>query len=125
MAAGARILTGVQADTITTALQNPHGGVGPQRHARKLRATGVRASISDSAAMPLTAVDRRNRVQIQISSQYVVSSAGSVHTPALLLRSGIRARGNVGANLRLHPATFIAGTFPQVTLPLFECSIDE
>ena len=44
-----------------------------------------------------------------------VCSAGSLHTPALLLRSGITARGNVGKNLRLHPATCITGVIPQVS----------
>lgn len=42
----------------------------------------------------------------------VVSACGSIHTPALLLRSGIKCQGNVGANLRLHPATCVVGVFP-------------
>ena len=33
-----------------------------------------------------------------------VVSAGSLHTPALLLRSGILSNGNVGRHLRLHPS---------------------
>ena len=114
MEAGARILTGVQAETITTTTL---GQSTSQQHARKLRATGVSASMCDGTARPLTAVERRSRVQIEISSRFVVSSCGAVHTPALLLRSGVKARGNVGANLRLHPASFVAATFPQVRRP--------
>lgn len=93
VAAGARILTGVQADTISTAEQAAPGGTTCQQHTRKVRASGVQCSISDSTGRPLTAAERRGRVQIQMSSRFVVSSCGAVHTPALLLRSGIKARG--------------------------------
>jgi long-chain-alcohol oxidase len=44
----------------------------------------------------------------------VVSAAGALHTPALLLRSGVTVGGNVGANLRLHPATVVTAVFPKV-----------
>ena len=108
--AGARILTGVHVDSILTEQQEPEEeSTHAERHTRKLRVTGVRASIAG-----ISAAGRSRAVQILISSRFVVSSAGSVHTPALLLRSGITARGNVGANLRLHPATFICAAFPQV-----------
>ena len=43
----------------------------------------------------------------------VISAAGSLHTPALLLRSGITCGGRVGANLRLHPCTCVVGLFPE------------
>lgn len=114
VAAGARILTGVQVDCILTESQQQqeHGGSDAAQHARKLRATGVRASVTGSG-VPTSGASRRSAVQIVITSRYVVSSAGSVHTPALLLRSGISARGNVGANLRVHPATFIYAAFPR------------
>lgn len=117
VAAGARILTGVQVDCILTESQQQqeHGGSDAAQHARKLRATGVRASVTGSG-VPTSGASRRSAVQIVITSRYVVSSAGSVHTPALLLRSGISARGNVGANLRVHPATFIYAAFPRVNI---------
>lgn len=51
---------------------------------------------------------RQHQAQQQASSSprvlfkapLVVCSAGALHTPALLLRSGIKGRGNVGRNLR-------------------------
>ena len=52
--------------------------------------------------------------RIVFKSQYVVASAGALHTPALLLRSKIRVNGNVGKNLRLHPATAVIGVFSKV-----------
>jgi hypothetical protein len=48
-----------------------------------------------------------------VHAPIVVSSCGSIHTPALLLRSGITVGGNVGGNLRLHPATGVVGVFPR------------
>lgn len=38
-------------------------------------------------------------------------SCGSVHSPALLLRSGVTVGGNVGRHLRLHPAAGTVGVF--------------
>lgn len=117
VAAGARILTGVQVDSVLTERQQQqeHGSPVTAQPTRKLRAMGVRASITGSA-VPISGAGRRSAVQIVINSRYVVSSAGSVHTPALLLRSGITARGNVGANLRVHPATFIYAAFFRVSI---------
>jgi hypothetical protein len=43
----------------------------------------------------------------------VISAAGGLHSPALLLRSGVSCRGNVGANLRIHPCTCVLGVFPE------------
>lgn len=50
-------------------------------------------------------------MRVLFKARAVVSSAGSLHTPALLLRSGVKARGNVGRHLRLHPATVSIGHF--------------
>lgn len=44
----------------------------------------------------------------------MVASAGSLHSPALLLRSGITVNGNVGKHLRLHPAGSSIHVFPEV-----------
>ena len=48
---------------------------------------------------------------IAVSAPIVVACAGALHTPALLLRSGITCGGNVGKNLRLHPCTCVVGVF--------------
>lgn len=60
--------------------------------------------LAGSAASPLRLV---------VQAPVVISSAGSLHSPALLLRSRITCRGNVGANLRLHPCTCVNGVFPE------------
>lgn len=49
-----------------------------------------------------------------VKAKLVVSAAGALHTPALLLRSGIRHRGMVGANLTLHPVLGAGGVLPGV-----------
>jgi GMC oxidoreductase len=51
--------------------------------------------------------------RILVRAPLVVASAGSIHSPALLLRSGITVNDNVGRNLRLHPGTIIGGIFPE------------
>ena len=75
---------------------------------RKRQAVGV------SALTTSTFGGRQFRLVIR--AKYVVSSAGTLHTPALLLRSKITCRGNVGKNLRLHPATAVTGVFGEVSL---------
>jgi choline dehydrogenase-like flavoprotein len=47
-----------------------------------------------------------------VRTRCVVSSCGSFETPALLLRSGLK-NPNIGKNLRVHPAVFALGHFPN------------
>jgi long-chain-alcohol oxidase len=47
-----------------------------------------------------------------VKAKIVVSAAGALHTPALLLRSQLSHRGMVGANLTLHPVLGVGGVFP-------------
>ncbi len=73
---------------------------------RKRQAVGVSALTTTTFNGP--------RFKIVIRAKYVVSSAGSLHTPALLLRSKITCGGNVGKNLHIHPATAVTGVFGKV-----------
>lgn len=50
--------------------------------------------------------------QVIIHAKAVVVSAGSLHTPALLRRSGLE-NPNIGANLRLHPVTTTTGRYDE------------
>lgn len=50
-------------------------------------------------------------IRLVVHAPIVISSCGSINTPALLLRSGITGGGSVGSNLRLHPATGIVSMF--------------
>jgi choline dehydrogenase-like flavoprotein len=49
--------------------------------------------------------------RLRVRSRVVIAAAGSIETPALLLRSGLG--GRVGHNLRLHPATTVLGLFDE------------
>ncbi|KAJ3203753.1 hypothetical protein HDU67_009971 [Dinochytrium kinnereticum] len=64
------------------------------------RATGVVGTVLDG-------------VPVTVKASTVVSSCGSINTPALLLRSGLK-NPNIGRNLRLHPVTTVHGYFPHV-----------
>lgn len=61
------------------------------------RATGVEAMVGGHKLM--------------VKARAVIAAGGSIETPALLLRSGLS--GQVGQNLRLHPATAVAGIFDE------------
>jgi long-chain-alcohol oxidase len=53
---------------------------------------------------------------VQVRARAVVSAAGAIETPALLLRSGLK-NPNVGRGLRLHPATAVFGIFDEEIRP--------
>ncbi len=80
---GARFIFRARADTVLK---------------RNGRAAGVQATFQDS-------------FQFEISCRAVVVAAGSINTPAILLRSGLKK--NVGKNLKLHPTTAISGLYEK------------
>ncbi len=65
-------------------------------------ATGVRATVQHG--------DRP--ASLTVRAKRVVVAAGSIGTPALLLRSGV-SNANIGRNLYLHPATAMTGVFNE------------
>jgi choline dehydrogenase-like flavoprotein len=73
-------------------------------------ATGIEATYTD----PETQATHR----ITITSPAIVAAAGSLETPALLLRSGIGGPA-VGTDLRLHPATLVSGIYDEPQDPWF------
>jgi len=80
---GARIVTGCRVEQILT-----DGG----------RATGVVAKVGDH--------------RLRVTARAVVLSAGALHTPAILLRSGLGGPA-AGRYLRLHPVTAVWGRFEE------------
>ncbi|GLV55242.1 GMC oxidoreductase [Dictyobacter sp. S3.2.2.5] len=72
------------------------------------RATGVEASVYD----PATNTTRR----LTIRARTVVVAAGSIHSPAILLRSGL-SNPHIGQHLHLHPTTTISGRYPEQVYP--------
>ncbi len=85
-------------------LQPTDADVSPGRERVARGVTGHLMSGGAPGATPL---------RLSVNARIVVSSAGALHTPALLLRSGISVGGTVGANLRMHPVTSALGVFPE------------
>lgn len=72
------------------------------------RAAGVEALV--------TVPDGARRVSLAVRAKAVVVAGGSIHSPALLLRSGI-ALSALGRHLALHPATAILGVMDEEIRP--------
>ena len=71
------------------------------------RATGAVATVRAPGQPPRT---------LTVRAPVVVAACGAVNTPALLARSGLDNRA-VGRGLRLHPASAVAGVFPERVEP--------
>ncbi|KIV82752.1 hypothetical protein PV11_04836 [Exophiala sideris] len=72
------------------------------------KATGVRAT--------WTSRDRKTTRILNISASRVIVSAGTLHSPGVLHRSGIK-NPHIGSNLHLHPAAQVWSTWSQRTNP--------
>lgn len=83
----------------------------------------VRAHVERILQQNGTATGAQVRIQeengtqrsVTIRAKAVVVSAGAIHTPALLLRSGL-SNPHIGGNLHLHPVTVIFGVFADPVL---------
>ncbi len=75
------------------------------------RATAVHASVLD----PHT--DRPTGASITVRPKILVSAAGAINGPALLLRSGIEGGGLVGRRTFIHPVCGVAGLYEQPINP--------
>jgi choline dehydrogenase-like flavoprotein len=70
-------------------------------------ARGIEARMTD----PLTGAPG---ARVTVRSKIVILSAGAVHTPVLLQRNALASRsGQVGRNLRIHPAAGIGAFFDE------------
>src|SRR5690606_26636508 len=54
--------------------------------------------------------------EVTVKAKAVVVAAGSIHTPALMIRSGL-GNSNIGQNLHLHPVTVTYGVFDEPIYP--------
>ncbi|RMF81612.1 MAG: oxidoreductase [Chloroflexi bacterium] len=102
---------GAKQSTLKTYLQDAH-----KRGARILVRAHVervtyKRGVANGAIITITDSNQQQR-RITIKAKVVVVAAGALHTPALLLRSGL-GNANIGANLHLHPATVIYGLFDE------------
>jgi choline dehydrogenase-like flavoprotein len=67
-----------------------------------------RVTVERGAATGVEATVNGHRLTVR--SRVVVAAGGSIHTPALLLRSGL-TNTNIGRNLHLHPVAAIFGLY--------------
>jgi hypothetical protein len=65
-----------------------------------------------------TGVEARSRSghRVAVRCKVVVVACGSIHTPALLLRSGLRNE-HIGHHLHLHPVSNVSGIFEEEIRP--------
>ena len=98
MNAGAQAMEGLEVDSILFSPSNGKAKV----------ATGVRGT--------WTSRDGRTTQPIIVHAKRVVLSAGSLFSPLVLLRSGLK-NANIGRNLHLHPVNFVFGIWPEEIRP--------
>jgi choline dehydrogenase-like flavoprotein len=73
------------------------------------------ARIEAGSATGVEALSKRGH-RVKIRCKAVVVACGSIHTPALLLRSGLRNE-NIGRHLHLHPVSNVCGVFDEEIRP--------
>ncbi len=107
---------GAKQSTLITYLQDAH-----DRGARLIvNATVRRVSLETGRAVGVEAVVRYPQgprpFSIAVRARAVVVAGGSVHSPALLLRSGVTLPA-LGRNLALHPGGAVFGLMPEAIRP--------
>lgn len=101
---------GAKQSTLITYLQDA-----AQRGARMVVNCDVRRVVIDRGAATGVA-GRVGRFAVTVRANAVVVAAGSVHSPALLLRSGVHLPA-LGRHLALHPATAVLADMEQDVRP--------
>jgi len=100
---------GAKQSTLKTYLQDAF-----ERGSRMIVDTDVeRVLIAHGEAVGVEAITRGadgQAIHVTVRARAVVISAGSLHTPALLMRSGL-TNAHIGRNLHLHPTTVTYGVY--------------
>jgi choline dehydrogenase-like flavoprotein len=73
-----------------------------------------RITIRNGTATGVEATVKGHRLNIR--SKMVVAAGGSIHTPAILKRSGLQ-NPNIGRHLHLHPVAAVHGIYDEVIAP--------
>lgn len=94
IARGGTVYTSVQCDTLIMKGRQVKGMEGWVVHPR----TGERSH------------------RVRIDARCTLIGAGTIHTPDILQRSGVREPG-IGNNLRFHPGTMVMGVFEEEMMP--------
>lgn len=88
-----------------------------QKHGAKLL-VGTRAErvrVERGVAVGVDARTKKGR-RVVVKCRHVVVACGAIHTPALLLRSGLDNR-HIGRHLHLHPVSNVCGIFDEEIRP--------
>ncbi|KAL9087385.1 MAG: hypothetical protein Q9165_006682 [Trypethelium subeluteriae] len=103
--AGATFIEGFDAREVL--FENKHG---------KKTAVGVKGVwVSRDSQRGVSGKDKTTR-EVIIKAKSVISSAGTLQSPLLLLRSGLR-NPHIGRNLHLHPVTIVFGIWDEEVRP--------
>ncbi|KAJ1552028.1 hypothetical protein HK405_012977 [Cladochytrium tenue] len=73
---------------------------------------GVEVLIGGAAGGTPMPSKQNTKYRLVVKAHTVVAACGTLHTPGLLQRSGLKNR-NIGRNVRLHPVTVAMGFFPD------------
>ncbi|KAF8444356.1 GMC oxidoreductase-domain-containing protein [Kalaharituber pfeilii] len=125
--AGAKFAQRVEVEKVIFEAENTGSGgwfgaleTGSRRAKKKV--AGLECWVGDRHAGP--------RRRLRINTRKVIISAGSLHSPVILLRSGLK-NPEIGANFRCHPATYMYAFFPHdipmnaITGPIISTVITE
>ncbi len=80
--------------------------------ARAIRILRAGNRVFGVVAQPVDQNGKRSANKLIVTAEMTVVACGALHTPALLMASGIRNRW-IGRNLHLHPATRVVARFPE------------
>lgn len=102
---------GGKQSTLRTYLQDTFdrgGRIIVQAHVNRVliengRAVGIEGTVTDDDGL---------QHKLTVMAKVVVAAAGSIHTPALLMRSGLRNE-HIGRNLHLHPVSVTYGIYDE------------
>jgi long-chain-alcohol oxidase len=91
--------------------------VDAQQHGARIYAEtfAARVIIENGQAVGVAA-RTKNGKNVNLRCKAVVVACGAIHTPALLLRSGLRNK-HIGKHLHLHPVSNVCGIFKEEILP--------
>ena len=106
---------GAKQSTVKTYLQDAHDA--GTRIIVNAHVERVLHERGQATGAELTVTNEDGTVQhVTVNAKVVVAAAGAIHTPALLMRSGL-TNPNIGQHLRLHPTTATIGVFEEPIYP--------
>jgi hypothetical protein len=105
------VAAGVEATPLPAGSPHPFGRKGGASSSSSSSSSAAAAARSSASSSPSSSC-KKPPFRLVVRAPVVIAAAGSLHTPALLLRSGLKNR-NIGRGLRLHPSLVVLGRFPK------------